>query len=81
MKSLMIKDLSNAQELSREDLAAVRGGNTNLALVGGATQMAGSGFSFGSPVMQLAPQTVTQTNTSVNLASVFGSAATLIAQI
>ena len=92
LKSLKIKDLSTAKDLSSEDLAAVRGGTSalagpslggsNVAFVVGPTQHAqnGGGFNFASPNVQVAPQTVTQTNTSVDMVSVIGSMNTLIGQ-
>ncbi len=79
MKSLMIKDLEMNKALSREDLVAVRGGSNNIAVVG-ATQNVVGGFLFGSPVTQTAPQTVSANETTVNIASIIGSANTLLAQ-
>jgi hypothetical protein len=81
--NLSIKDLEVSKDLSREERAAVRGGGgTNLALVLGPVQVAGNGgFNFASPNTQVAPQTVTQTNTEVDMASVIASANTLIAQL
>jgi hypothetical protein len=74
MKSLKIQDLNNAKELRGAKLAAVRGGS-NLAIVQGPLQFAqnGGGFSFGSPVSQVAPQTVTPTETNVAIANVLNS--------
>ena len=77
--NLTIKDLAIAKELSRDEASAVRGGS-NVALVFGATQLGGSGFGIGSPVTQVAPQSVSQTDTTVSLASVLGSMNTLIDQ-
>jgi hypothetical protein len=76
-----IKDLAVAKELSHEERAAVRGGS-NAALLFGPAQYAqnGGGFSFASPVIQVAPQTVTQTDTTVDLASVLASMGTAISQ-
>ncbi len=81
MKSLIIKDLEMTKALSREDLAAVRGGS-NLALLFGPTQNAqnGGGFSFASPVIQVAPQTVVLTETVVDMASVIASMNTALSQ-
>ncbi len=81
MKSLEIKDLNTAKALSHEDLAAVRGGS-NFAFLVGPSQNAqnGGGFNFASPVVQVAPQTVTQTDTTVNITSVIASMNTGIAQ-
>jgi len=78
---MMIKDLDMNKELSREERAAVRGGS-NLALLFGPVQSAqnGGGFSFASPVIQVAPQTVTQTDTTVDIASVIASLNTAIGQ-
>ena len=77
---MMIKDLEMNKALSDKELAGVRGGNTNLALLYGPMQSAPSGFSFASPVIQVAPQVVTQTNTSVDIASVIASLNTGILQ-
>ena len=81
MTSILIKDLAINKDLSSEDLAAVRGGS-NLAFLVGPSQNAqnGGGFSFASPVIQVAPQTVTQTDTSVDIASVIASMNTAIGQ-
>ena len=78
---LSIKDLEIAKELSIEERAAVRGGS-NFALLVGPAQGAqnGGGFSLGSPVVQVAPQTVTQTDTTVDIASVVASMNTALAQ-
>jgi hypothetical protein len=76
-----IKDLAIAKDLSLEERAAVRGGS-NFALVAGPAQnvQGNGGFSFASPVVQVAPQTVTQTDTTVDIASVIASAGTTIGQ-
>ena len=76
-----IKDLAISKELSLEECAAVRGG-MNAAVLFGPSQDAqnGGGFSFASPVIQVAPQTVTQTDTTVDIASVIASMNTGIAQ-
>ena len=81
MKSLKIKDLNTAKALTSEDLAAVRGGS-NAAFLLGPVQNSqnGGGFNFASPNVQVAPQTVTQSDTTVDIATVFGSMNTLIAQ-
>jgi hypothetical protein len=80
MKSVMIKDLEMTKELSREERAAVRGGS-NLAILVGPAQIAqNGGFSFASPVSQVAPQNVSQNETNVQLANVLASAGTLIEQ-
>jgi hypothetical protein len=72
--NLTIKDLAVSKELSHEESAAVRGGS-NAALLFGPTQSAqnGGGFSFASPVIQVAPQTVTQSDTTVDIASIVAS--------
>jgi hypothetical protein len=78
---MMIKDLEMTKELNAEERAAVRGGS-NFALLFGPQQSAqnGAGFSFASPVIQVAPQTVTQTDTTVDIASVIASLNTAIGQ-
>jgi hypothetical protein len=77
---MMIKDLEMTKELNAEERAAVRGGS-NFALLFGPQQSAqGGGFSFASPVIQVAPQTVTQTDTTVDIASVIASLNTAIGQ-
>ena len=85
-----IKDLTQAEEISREEQAAVRGGdasNTVLALMAGSTLVnGGSGVSIGSPVVQANPQsqTITPTATDVTLdskiANVLQSANTFLGQ-
>jgi hypothetical protein len=85
-----IKDLTQAEEISREEQAAVRGGdasNTVLALMAGSTLVNGAtGVSVGSPVVQANPQsqTITPTATDVSLdskiANVLQSANTLLGQ-
>ncbi len=81
MTSLHIKDIAISKALSNDDLAAVRGGS-NVAFLVGPTQVAqnGGGFNFGSPNVQVAPQTVTQSDTTVNIASVIASMNTALAQ-
>lgn len=85
-----IKDLTQAEEISREEQAAVRGGdasNTVLALMAGSTLLNGAtGVSVGSPVVQANPQsqTITPTATDVSvdskIANVLQSANTLLGQ-
>ncbi len=85
-----IKDLELSQELSRDEQAAVRGGdasNAVIALMAGSTLLnGGSGVSVGSPVVQANPQsqTITPTATDVDLdskiANVLQSANTLLGQ-
>jgi len=79
--NLTIKDLAIAKELSLEERAAVRGGS-NVAFLVGPYQSAqnGGGFSLASPVVQVAPQTVTQTDTTVDIATVIASMNTALAQ-
>ncbi len=81
MKSLMIKDLEMTKALSREALVAVRGGS-NFALLFGPIQVAqnGGGFNNASPVSQVAPQTVTGTETTVQMINVLQSMNTALAQ-
>ena len=85
-----IKDLTQAEEISREEQAAVRGGdasNTVLALMAGSTLVNGAaGVSVGSPVVQANPQsqTITPTATDVTvdtkIANVLQSANTFLGQ-
>ena len=85
-----IKDLELSQELSRDEKAAVRGGdasNTVLALMAGSALVnGGSGVSIGSPVVQANPQsqTITPTATDVTvdtkIANVLQSANTFLGQ-
>jgi hypothetical protein len=85
-----IKDLTQAEEISREEQAAVRGGdasNTVLALMAGSALVnGGSGVSVGSPVVQANPQsqTITPTATDVSvdskIANVLQSANTFLGQ-
>ena len=85
-----IKDLTQAEEISREEQAAVRGGdasNTVLALMAGSALVnGGSGVSIGSPVVQANPQsqTITPTATDVTvdtkIANVLQSANTFLGQ-
>ena len=85
-----IKDLELCKELSRDEQAAVRGGdasNTVLALMAGSALVnGGSGVSIGSPVVQANPQsqTITPTATDVTvdtkIANVLQSANTFLGQ-
>ena len=85
-----IKDLTQAEDISREEQAAVRGGdasNTVLALMAGSALVnGGSGVSIGSPVVQANPQsqTITPTATDVTvdtkIANVLQSANTFLGQ-
>jgi hypothetical protein len=80
MKSLMIKDLEMTKELSAAERAAVHGGSNLASLVGSAQLVGPSDVSIGSPNIQINPQIVTQTDTTVDLATVIASANTAIAQ-
>ncbi|MGA7782655.1 MAG: hypothetical protein WCA85_33775 [Paraburkholderia sp.] len=66
MSSMTIKDISHTEELSEEELAAVRGGsnynvgNVNLANGGG----------FASPGIVVAPVTQTDTATNVEIPTI-----------
>ena len=85
-----IKDPTQAEDISREEQAAVRGGdasNTVLALMAGSALVnGGSGVSIGSPVVQANPQsqTITPTATDVTvdtkIANVLQSANTFLGQ-
>jgi hypothetical protein len=85
-----IKDLELSQELSRDEQAAVRGGdasNTVIALMAGSALVnGGAGVSFGSPVVQANPQSQTITPTATNvdvdskIANVLQSANTFLGQ-
>ena len=79
--NLTIKDLAISKELSHEERAAVRGGS-NAAVLFGPVQYTqnGGGFNFASPNVQVAPQTVTQTDTTVDITSVLASMNTGVAQ-
>jgi hypothetical protein len=81
MKSLLIKDLAVTKELGREELAGVRGGSNGVLLFGPVqSAQNGGGFSFASPVIQVAPQIVTPTETNVDIASVIASMNTALSQ-
>ena len=75
-----INDLAIARDLSVEECAAVRGGSDAAFLFGPAQVGPSGGFSFASPMIQVAPQIVTQTDTNVDIASVIASMNTAIAQ-
>ena len=66
MSTLMIKDLSHSEELSAEELSAVRGGlNVNAANLNLA-----SGGGFASPGVVVAPVTQTDTNTKIDIPTI-----------
>src|SRR5262249_19348461 len=82
---MIIQDLEIAKELSHEERAAVRGGNTGQAgLNVGGPQSVNAGFLFASPVtMVQGPQinANTSTTTDVNVASILNSAYAGIGQV
>jgi hypothetical protein len=82
---MIVKDLEIAQELSHEESAAVRGGNTTQIGVNlGGSQSVAGGFLFGSPVAQVSgPQlnANNSTTTDVNVATIANSAFTTIGQL
>ena len=75
---MIVKDLEISQELSHEESAAVRGGNTTqVGLNAGGPQYVAGGFLFASPVTQVSGPQVnanTSTTTDVNVASILNSA-------
>lgn len=73
---LMIKDLEVSKELSRGDLAAVRGG-FNFGVQGGQTASQAGLLNFASPVIAVNTPTLSQvsTNVDLNLATLLGSIA------
>lgn len=66
MSSMTIKDISHTEELSEEELAAVRGGSNYNA--GNLNAAYGGGFA--SPSIVVAPVTQTDTTTSVDLPTI-----------
>jgi hypothetical protein len=82
---MIVKDLEIAQELSHEESAAVRGGNTTQIGVNlGGSQSVAGGFLFGSPVTQVSGPQInanTSTTTDVNVATIANSAYTTIGQL
>ncbi|RQS63335.1 MULTISPECIES: hypothetical protein [unclassified Burkholderia] len=72
MSALMINDLSRAHELSRKEMASVRGGSVfqNYGINNIAT---GGGFSFASPNTITAPVTQVDASTHLDLTSVTNS--------
>jgi hypothetical protein len=73
---MMIKDLEVSKELSRKELAAVRGG-FNFGVQGGQTVGQAGLLNFASPVTAVNVPTMPQTYTEVNinLANILGSLA------
>ena len=73
---MKIQDLS--KDLSHEESAAVRGGNTDqIGLNAGGPQSVAGGFLFASPVTQVSGPQInanTSTTTDVNVASILNSA-------
>ena len=79
---MFIKDLEISKELSGKELSAVRGGGIQSANQFGSVQFVGGGLlSIGSPNVQANPQTLTQTMTDVNVATIIASANVLVPQI
>jgi Flp pilus assembly protein TadG len=83
---MFIKDLEIAQDLSHEERAAVRGGNTSqIGLnVGGPVLVGASGYSFASPVTVVTGPQInenTSTTTNVDVASILNSAYAGIGQL
>ena len=66
---MMIKDLEVSKELSRNELAAVRGGSTNLAFVGGVAAFQSGLLNIGSPQMVSNSPVVAQPNTELDINS------------
>ncbi len=79
MQSLLINDHEMNNALSREDLAAVRGGSNDVFAFGPGQNVA-AGFLFASPVIQVAPQILTLVDTTVDIASVIASMNTALSQ-
>ena len=73
---MLIKDLEVTKELSRKDLATVRGG-LNIGIQGGQTVSQAGLLNFASPVTAVNTPIMVQTDTAVdlNLASILGSIA------
>ena len=67
-----VKDLEISKDLSHEERAAVRGGNTSqVGLNVGGRQSVGSGFLFASPVTQVqGPQINDNTNVYIDTTSI-----------
>ncbi len=79
---MKIQDLS--KDLSHNERAAVRGGNTSqIGMNVGGPQSVGGGFLFASPVTQVSGPQInanTSTTTDVNVASILDSALAGIGQ-
>jgi hypothetical protein len=75
---MFIKDLEVSKELSREELAAVRGG-FNYGVQGGQSVVQGGLLNLASPVTALNAPTMSQPNTDVeiNSATIMNSLATV----
>ncbi len=65
---MMIKDLEVSKELSRKELAAVRGG-VNIGIQGGQFVSQAGLLNLGSPVTALNAPTMSQPNTDVEINS------------
>jgi hypothetical protein len=65
---MFIKDLEVSKELSRKELAGVRGG-FNIGIQGGQTVSQGSLLNFASPVTAVNAPTMTNTYTEVDINS------------
>jgi hypothetical protein len=65
---MFIKDLEVSKELSREELAAVRGG-INYGYQGGQSVVQGGLLNFASPVTAMNAPTMSQPNTDVKINS------------
>ncbi len=81
---MIVKDLEITQELSHEESAAVRGGNTQVGLNAGGPQSVAGGFLFASPVTQVSGPQInanTDTTTDVNVANILNSAYAGIGQL
>jgi hypothetical protein len=79
VQSLLINDLEMNKALSREDLAAVRGGSNDVFAFGPGQNVA-AGFIFASPITQVAPQIIVSADTTVDIASVIASMNTALSQ-
>jgi hypothetical protein len=76
---MMIKDLEVSKELSRKELATVRGGADNLGVAGGATAFQSGLLLLGSPQIVTNLPTIVQPNIDIdlNLAQLVGSIGTV----
>jgi hypothetical protein len=75
---MFVKDLEVSKELSRKDLAAVRGG-FNFGYQGGPVASQAGLLNFASPQTVVSAPTMPQvyTNVDINLANILGSIATV----